>query len=357
MEARKVNGDSYPPSTVHQLLCALLRHMRSTNPGCPNFLNKQDSRFRPLQGTLDSFLHSLDSEGVGVQIKHAEIITRDDEAKLWSSDAMGLSSSRSLQNASFFVVGKFFALRGGVEHRKLKLSQLKRKTNPDQYIYYENVAKNRNGSFKQLHVKGKVVPLYSCPEAEERCPVNILDNYIQKRPQYAKENDIFYVRPLPTTLTNPTDPWYAKVPVGRDTLNKKFKIMCEQAAIKGKKTNHSLRATGVTQLYESGVPEKVIQERTGHRSLEALRVYERTNEFQHKAVSSILNKTHCEQSSRLSFNNLFGCTININAAPSTSSTTSVMDLQSVDESNELDFEKIVGILKATSYQLTQKKQL
>ena len=37
---------------------------------------------------------------------------------------MGLSSPRPLQNAAFFVVGKFFALRGGVEHRKLKLSQL-----------------------------------------------------------------------------------------------------------------------------------------------------------------------------------------------------------------------------------------
>ena len=56
VEVRKVNGDKYPPSTIHQLLCGLLRHMRDTNPGCPNFLDKQDSRFKPLQGTLD-FLH------------------------------------------------------------------------------------------------------------------------------------------------------------------------------------------------------------------------------------------------------------------------------------------------------------
>ena len=67
--------------------------------------------------------------------------------------------------------------------------------------------------------------------------------------------------------------------------------MCKQAGIKGNKTNHSLRATGTTELYESGVPEKLIQERTGHRSLEALRVilYERTSilKQQNKAVSSI----------------------------------------------------------------------
>ena len=54
VETRKSNGDYYPPKTLHQLLCGLLRHMRSVNPGCPNFLDKKDSRFKPLQGTMDS---------------------------------------------------------------------------------------------------------------------------------------------------------------------------------------------------------------------------------------------------------------------------------------------------------------
>jgi site-specific recombinase XerD len=47
--------------------------------------------------------------------------------------------------------------------------------------------------------------------------------------------------------------------------------------IEGRVTNHSMRAISVTQMCKSGVPEKVIQERTGHKSLDALRVYERTN--------------------------------------------------------------------------------
>ena len=49
---------------------------------------------------------------------------------------------------------------GGQEHRGLKLSQLKRSHNPDHYIYYENTFKSRNGFFKQLRVKGKVVPIF-----------------------------------------------------------------------------------------------------------------------------------------------------------------------------------------------------
>jgi hypothetical protein len=65
--------------------------------------------------------------------------------------------------------------------------------------------------------------------------------------------------------------------------------MCNHACVQGNKTNHSLRAAGVTQMYDSGVPEKLIQERSGHRSLEVLRTYERTNQKQHRAVSALLS--------------------------------------------------------------------
>ena len=130
IEARKVNGERYPPSTVHQLLCGILRHMRNSNPECPNFLNKKVARFKPLQNTLDSLFNSLHSEGIGIQVKHSETLSKDDEDKLWSSGTMGYSCPTSLQNAAFFVFGKFFTLRGGVEHRNLKLSQLRREKDP-----------------------------------------------------------------------------------------------------------------------------------------------------------------------------------------------------------------------------------
>jgi len=81
-------------------------------------------------------------------------------------------------------------------------------------------------------------------------------------PPQAFEKDLFYIRPLETVPTNPTSPWYIAIPVGKNTLNEKVKKWCTLAGIEGKKTNHSLRATGTTQTYDRGVPEKVIQERT-----------------------------------------------------------------------------------------------
>ena len=205
--------------------------MRETSPDCPNFLDKHDSRFRQLHHTLDALFHKLHSEGIGVQVKHAEVLTKDDEAKLWDSGVMSATLPKSLQNVAFYVVGKMFTLCGGVKHCSLKLSQIKRNTNPDHYVYYENVSKNTNGSFKQIHLKRKVVPIYACPDAGERCPVYILDKYISKLPPSAIAKDLFYVRPLQDVPTDPTAPWYSVVPVGRDTLHKK--ISCDVSASRG----------------------------------------------------------------------------------------------------------------------------
>ena len=60
--------------------------------------------------------------------------------------------------------------------------------------------------------------------------------------------------------------------------------MCSDAGLVGKKTNHSLRVSGATSLFEAGVPERVIQQRTGHRSLLSLQMYERVSGGQEKAV-------------------------------------------------------------------------
>ena len=75
--------------------------------------------------------------------------------------------------------------------------------------------------------------------------------------------------------------------MGRNTLASMVKNVCSEIGVTGK-TNHSLRATGATRLFEANVPEKLIQERTGYKSTDALRRYERTSVVQQKAVSSVI---------------------------------------------------------------------
>ena len=63
--------------------------------------------------------------------------------------------------------------------------------------------------------------------------------------------------------------------------------MCREAGIVGKKTNHSLRATVASALFNAGAPEKLIREGTGHTS-NVLELYERPMLEQRQKVSSIL---------------------------------------------------------------------
>lgn len=152
----------------------------------------------------------------------------------------------------FYYNGKNFCLRGGEEHRQLKISQRVRVYKPDGYIYHKYVSKNRMGTYKQLHIPGKKVPKYACPEAGDRYHIRLLQLYLEKIPAAAHEKGIFYLRPLEKKVNGfeLSGPWYSAVVI---------KTICEKAGIAGNKTNHSLRATAATEMYTSDVPEKLIQ--------------------------------------------------------------------------------------------------
>ena len=279
----------YPPKTIHQLLCGLQRYMLDCAPDAPKFMDQKDVRFRDIRGTCDTVFHS---KGVGADTRHTPIITADEEDRLWSSGVFSDDNPQSLQYAVFFYVGKVFCIRGGEEQRRLGPSQLVRSNDPDCYTYIEHGSKNRTGGLLQLRVDNKTVPCYAIPESSPRCLVHLLDTYLAKLPSLAFEKDILYLRPKASTPKYPKEPWYNRMPVGKNTLASYVKTMCQKAGIQGSKTNHSLRASGATSLFTAGVPEKIIQKTTGHKSLSALRDYERVSTKQHQAVSRVL--MNCE---------------------------------------------------------------
>ena len=61
----------------------------------------------------------------------------------------------------------------------------------------------------------------------------------------------------------------------KNRLNTMLKSACKAGIEKENITNHSLCATGTTNLFEAGVPEHIIKKCTGHSSLDALQKYER----------------------------------------------------------------------------------
>ena len=290
LSTRKKSGDRYPPKTLYLLLCGLNRYMKQKLQSI-NIFDRGNPDFKLLFNTCDSLFRELREDGVGNDSKHTEPLTREDEIQLWSLGVLSASTPRGLLNAVFFLNGKNFALRGGAEHRCLKVSQIVSNLSPEgklRYTYTENCSKNRAGGFNQLNVPNKVVHSYEDLEAGERCHVYILNKYISKIPPSAYDQDIFYLRPVSKMPTTDTAPWYISVPIGKNPLSKMLKTMCEEAGIHGNKTNHSLRAYAATELFSAGIPENVIQDRTGHRSLEGLRKYERISEKQKEEASKVL---------------------------------------------------------------------
>ena len=119
-----------------------------------------------------------------------------------------------------------------------------------------------------------------------KCMVKMLDFYISKLPQ---DPISFYLRPLKSRPTDDTKPWYINVPVLVNTLKGMLPKMSEEAGTKSCYTNHSFRATSTTRLFNSDVPEKIIQDKSGHRSLTGLRAYEKVTVEQERKVTRILS--------------------------------------------------------------------
>ena len=148
-----------------------------------------------------------------------------------------------------------------------------------------------------MRFQNKEVPCPAVPENKPKCLVYLLDLYLAKLPLFALEKNILYLRPKRNTPSVPEAPWYDNVPVGKNCLRTMVKDMCAEVEIYGK-TNHSLRASGATALFQNNVPERVIQKVTGHRSLDALRTYEKISTEQHRDVSKVImtNLQSCNKS-------------------------------------------------------------
>jgi len=75
---------------------------------------------------MESVFQSLHNDGVGAEIKHIPLITKEEEATLWEKGILGDASPQALLRSVFFLNGKNFCLKWGKEYRELKLSQFTR---------------------------------------------------------------------------------------------------------------------------------------------------------------------------------------------------------------------------------------
>ena len=106
----------------------------------------------------------------------------------------------------------------------------------------------------------KLVKHYTNIQLGNRCYVFLLRFYLQKlAPKVLEDTDsVFYWKPRDVVPASDSTPWFTLQVIGWNVLASMVKRMFLEVGIDGK-TNHSIRATGATCLFEANVPEKLIK--------------------------------------------------------------------------------------------------
>ncbi|CAG2208377.1 unnamed protein product [Mytilus edulis] len=162
--------------------------------------------------------------------------------------------------------------------------------------------KGRGKTSQSRTTEANVLEQHVEEELSDEIPMIIHDSKSpEKKPKHA-----FYLKPL----SKPTGQvWFAAMPVGINMLTATIARLCKEAGLKGFRSNHSLRATAATRLYEDGQDEQLISEITGHKS-NAVREYKRTNTEMKRKANQTINSKPSEQKKPRS-------ELQINSAPST----------------------------------------
>ena len=286
-EIRKLDGSDFPAKTLYQIVICLQFHLEG-NGFTWKLLDDKD--FTEVRFTLDNIMKERVSAGIGIRVKKADTISVLDEEILWKNCILGSENPQQLLETVVYLVGLNCALRAGKEHRVLRSipfdSQFTFLNDRNGKLYFSYVEdfglKSNKGGLKHRKVEPKVVDVYQNCNIEP-CPVWILQKYLMMLPSHRNCKRL-YLQPRKKYTVHS---WFIDAPVCENKLRSFVKTLCTKAGIPGFYTNHSLRSSSATRLYQGGVEEQVIQEITGHRSL-AVRSYKHTSDEQREHASQTI---------------------------------------------------------------------
>ena len=156
-------------------------------------------------------------------------------------------------------------LRGGLEHNNLRcpgcksqLSFERDKLGVEHLVYREDpLQKTYQGG---LLSKGcnKIVHVYPSNNIL-RCPVRLVKKYVSLLPE-SKRCSKLYLRCRKNAMPST---WFCDQPYGVNKIKNTVKEICKLAGIDRKFTNHSLRATCASRMYDSMCLNKLLKKSWG----------------------------------------------------------------------------------------------
>lgn len=266
IDVRKEDGTQYPSESLRQLICAIFHYYRYEEEKAWDFFRDPD--FSESRKSLDSTMRKVTKEGVGLQKRKAEFISIELEEQLWIDGHLGVEKPEQLLRTILYLIGLHFGLRARKEHRQLRFGEnsqftlyTDRVTKNDVLRYTENCQKTRNGGLYERNIEPKIVERFETEEPYNI--VKIFKIYCDHRPKHGKNVSNFYLQALEQPKGHI---WYKDQPVGENKIGKMTKELFEGAGIDGHFTNHSLRRSKVTRMFQAGAQKDEVKKESGHRS-------------------------------------------------------------------------------------------
>ena len=288
IEIKKPNGDDYEPDTLTSFHRGINRKLDDLGY---KFSLVKSREFSTSKKVLETRRRELKQLGKGNKPMKADCLTEAEEEKLWATGQLGTETPLSLINTVWYYTTKCFGLRGCHERRQLEWGDVKivnDENNGRFLVFNERETKTRTGN--STHLREFPPKIFENKQNPQRCPVLAFETYMQKRPVDMNfDGAPFYLAVIKNPRANkPDSPWYKKSLMGYHRIDQMMPRMAQAAGLSGHKTNHSVRRTMCTQLFQAGVAPNMIAQLSGHKNLQSINNYAVASLDQQKQMSQIL---------------------------------------------------------------------
>jgi len=139
---------------------------------------------------------------------------------------------------------------------------------------------NPNDTIGEGRMYGKV--------GSSMCQVASFTKYLSK---FHPDNTALWQQPRDTYHCS-DEVWYTKTPLGKNTLSSMMSNISKLSKLSMIYTNHSIRATAITEMDEAGIDTRHIMRVSGHKSESSIKHYtQRLSEKKKREISDCLSET------------------------------------------------------------------
>lgn len=302
---KRLDGSDFEIGSVHNMFSSIGRYLTDNQYGADI---ETDPAFKTSRDAKAAKVKKLKAAGKGNRPQRAMPISIADEKKMWENGQMGSHSPMALTRAVWYQLSMSFGLRGRHEARQMAWGDVTLKTDSDgdEYLEFsERLTKTRTGG--ENTGSRAFSPKAFQGENKQQCPVYLYKEYARRRPADFCTPDSPFFLAVNNKRKEDSDIWFARGPLGKNSLGTLMKTACEEAGITGRHTNHSVRKTAVKRMLDAGCPAEYAAQLTGHKNVASLRGYaEACEDVQKKMARSVLTGAAFSVASTSSSNNAAG---------------------------------------------------